>query len=121
MAIPLITLDGEKESYRILISYNAQVEIEEALGKNLYQVATEPYSPKANRIIFMYGVRYGDQRKLSLEEAGQCIDDIVAQNGIKYFEDKIVEAVLNATQLKDLMEDEKPEAGKPDQSQATTK
>lgn len=106
-----VILEGIKDTYKILISYNAQCEIEEMLGKTVYQIMMEPVSAKNMRTIFMVGLRYGEARKINLAETGEIIDDIAQKHGIPYFEEKITNSMVKALGIEDKEEDQEEGEG----------
>lgn len=89
-----VVLEGVKDSYKILISYNCQVDIEEHLGvENIHVTLSENINAKIVRVIMKYGLEYGENRKATLKEVGEIIDDILEKYDFLHLRSKVIDAV----------------------------
>jgi len=63
--------------YRILFSFNALVNFEEATGLTIEKVGNALLSPKTLRQLFRFALESGEGRKYSEKHAGEVINDIL--------------------------------------------
>lgn len=86
-----INISGKKKNLKL--GFNALIELEEALGKPLASFGEETPSLSDMRTIFHIALQHGGENKVTLEGAGEYIDDIIGENGIEYFSEKIAEVM----------------------------
>jgi len=105
-------LEGVNDTYKINISINAQSDIEDALGKSIFESLGDFNSIKTLRTIFTFGLRYGGREKLNYTEAGEIMDDVIAKHSFKYLGEKLHTELNRALKVEGESDDSEGEEGK---------
>lgn len=104
-------LEGTNGTYRILMSINAQADVEELTGVNMFELAAKKQDLRLLRKIFSVALRYGEKDKeMDFSKAGDIMDDVIAEHDIHYLTEKLTEELNRALGIKE-------EPPKPDEDQ----
>lgn len=94
-------LEGKNGTYRILMSINAQADVEELTGVNMFELAAKKQDLRLLRKIFSVALRYGEKDKeMDFSKAGDIMDDVIAEHDIHYLTEKLTEELNRALGIK---------------------
>lgn len=95
-------LEGTNGTYRILMSINAQADIEELTGVNLFELVQVNQTVSFLRKLFSVALRYGENDpSIDFVKAGEILDDVATKQGVNYLTKKLDEELNRAFGLKE--------------------
>jgi|GEM_PF-3562026 len=95
-------LEGKNGAYRILMSINAQADVEELTGVNMFELSSRKQDLRLLRKIFSIALRYGEKDKeMDFSKAGDIMDDVIAEHDIHYLTEKLTEELNRALGIKE--------------------
>lgn len=99
-------LEGKNGTYRILMSINAQADVEELTGVNMFELAAKKQDLRLLRKIFSVALRYGEKDKeMDFSKAGEIMDDVIAEHDIHYLTEKLTEELNRALGIKEKLQE----------------
>lgn len=85
-------LQTSRNSYFLRFSINAHCEAEELLGFPITQLNEKTTGVSTLRTLLFVGLKHGGN-PVSMEQAGNIMEEVISEQGMEYFTDKISEAV----------------------------
>lgn len=85
-------LQTSKDSYFLRFSINAHCEAEELLGHPITQLGENNAGISTMRTLLYVGLKHGGH-PVSMEKAGDIMEEVIAEHGMEYFSEKISEAI----------------------------
>jgi len=87
-------LEGGVKSYRIYFGVNAISTLSRELGKSIDKLGGGDFPLDDLRKAMWVGLQYGERnKKITEEQAGDIMDDIIAANDFNYLSEKLAEAM----------------------------
>lgn len=104
-------LEGTNGTYRILMSINAQAEIEELTGINLFELVKVKQTVSFMRKLFSVALRYGENDpSIDFVKAGEILDDVATKQGFPYLTKKLDEELNRAFGIEEMEESKDSES-----------
>ncbi|MBX9115915.1 hypothetical protein [Enterococcus casseliflavus] len=95
-------LEGKNGAYRILMSINAQADVEELTGVNMFELSSRKQDLRLLRKIFTIALQYGEKDKeIDFSKAGDIMDDVLVEHDIHYLTEKLTEELNRALGIKE--------------------
>ena len=88
-------LKTNQNAYFIKFSINAHCEAEELLGFPITQINEKNAGLLTFRTLLFVGMKYGGN-PVSMEQAGEVIEEVVQDKGMDYFSKQMGEAIKNS-------------------------
>lgn len=86
-----------RNTYFVKFGINAHCEAEEMLGFPITQITEERAGMLTLRTVLFVGLKYGG-KPVAMQQAGEIMEEIIADKGIEYFTDQIGEAIKKSLQ-----------------------
>lgn len=90
----VINVNGDARLLKL--GFNGFVELEEALGKPISEIAGGDVAFADLRTIFQVALKRGGLKDITSEEAGDILDDVIESEGLQYLVDKLTELIENS-------------------------
>ena len=107
-------LEGKNANHRIFFGVNAVANLTKELRKPLEELGSGDSPLEDLRVMMMVGLRFGEgDKKITLDNAGDIMDDIIAKNGFEYLSNELSKAINDTfgNKSEEMESEEKTEAG----------
>lgn len=91
MAKKSIVLEVNGAPKLMKLGFNGLIALEEALGKPITEIANGEVAFSDLRTMFHVALKHGGDKKLTLEDTGDILDDVIDNKGMNYLTDKLTE------------------------------
>lgn len=89
----IIEVNGENKLLKL--GFNGLIELEELMGKPITEMADGEIQFADLRTIFYVALKSGGDKKITMEDTGDILDDIIEEHGMEYLTDKLTKLFNN--------------------------